>query len=170
MLGLLLCPAALPADPPEAPGPDTAAPDAVEVQAGSVVHLEYTLTNAEGERLDSNEGRTPLVVTQGNGNLIPGLDRALLGMKVGEQKRVTVPPEEGYGAIDPTAFTEVPKDRLPPEALVVGTRLRGQTRSGREVSVRVREIKDETVVLDLNHPLAGQTLVFEVRVLLIEPP
>jgi FKBP-type peptidyl-prolyl cis-trans isomerase SlyD len=91
-------------------------------------------------------------------------------MKVGEEKRVTVPPEEAYGAIDPAAVTEVPRDRVPPEALVVGTRLSGQTQSGREMPVRVREIKDATVVLDLNHPLAGRTLVFDVRVLLIEPP
>lgn len=146
------------------------AAEALEVQPGSVVHLEYTLMNEQGEVLDSNRGRTPLVFTQGQGEVIPGLERALLGMKVGEHKRVTVPPEEGYGPIDPAAITEVPKAQVPPDALAVGARLRGSSRSGREVSVRVREIKDDTVVLDLNHPLAGQTLVFDVTVILVEPP
>ena len=144
--------------------------EADEVRSGAVVHLEYTLWNEHGEVLDSNHGRAPLVFTLGKAEIISGLERALLGMKVGEHKRVTVPPDEGYGPIDPTAITEVPKDRVPPAALVVGARVRGQTRSGREMWVRVREIKDETVVLDLNHPLAGQTLVFDVTIILVEPP
>ncbi len=144
--------------------------EAVEIRPGAVVHLEYTLRNEQGEVLDSNQGRVPLVFTQGKGEVIPGLEGALLGMKVGEHKRVTVPPDEGYGPIDPTAITEVPKNRVPPDALAVGARVRGQTRSGREMWVRVREVKDETVVLDLNHPLAGQTLVFDVTIILIEPP
>ena len=157
-------PMPLPASAVE-PGVET--PD---VRPGSVVHLEFTLHDETGAVLDTNRGRTPLVFTYGSGEVIRGLERALAGMKVGEEKRVTVPPEEAYGAIDPAAVTEVPRDRVPPEALVVGARLSGQTQSGREMPVRVREIKDATVVLDLNHPLAGRTLVFDVRVLLIEPP
>jgi FKBP-type peptidyl-prolyl cis-trans isomerase 2 len=167
---LLGAPARAPALEPGSPAePVTLDPDTLAVQVGSVVHLEYALTNAEGELLDSNRGRRPLVVTQGHGDLIPGLDRAILGMKVGEERRVAVPPEEGYGSVDPDAITEVPKERIPAQALAVGARLLGQTQSGRELPVRVREIKDATVVLDLNHPLAGQTLVVDVRILLIEP-
>ena len=144
--------------------------EAQEVQPGAVVHLEFTLRDQDGVVLDTTRGRAPLVFTHGAGEIIAGLERALAGMRVGEAKRVTVPPEEAYGPVDATAVTEVPKDQVPPEARAVGARLRGQTRSGREVPVRVREIKDTTVVLDLNHPLAGRTLVFDVRVILIEPP
>jgi FKBP-type peptidyl-prolyl cis-trans isomerase 2 len=144
--------------------------EAQEVQPGAVVHLEFTLRDQEGAVLDTTRGRAPLVFTHGAGEIIAGLERALAGMRVGEAKRVTVPPEEAYGLVDATAVTEVPKSQLPPEALAVGARLRGQTRSGRELPIRVREIKDTTVVLDLNHPLAGRTLVFDVRIILIEPP
>ncbi len=151
------------------PEPEAIA-EAQEVQPGAVVHLEFTLRDETGAVLDTTRGRAPLVFTHGGGEIIPGLERALTGMRVGEEKQVTVPPEEAYGAEDPTAVTEVPKDRVPPEARVVGARLRGQTRSGRELPVRVREVKESTVVLDLNHPLAGRTLVFDVRVILIEPP
>ncbi len=170
-------------EPPKTPAPDASAqpaPDKAaapeltpigedqEVRAGSVVHLEFTLQDDKGETLDSSRGRAPLVFTQGAGQIIPGLDRAVLGMKVGEQKKITVPPEDAYGPVDPEAMTEVPKSRVPAD-VAVGTLLVGQTRSGREVPVRVREIKDATVVLDLNHPLAGQALVFEVTIILVEP-
>jgi FKBP-type peptidyl-prolyl cis-trans isomerase 2 len=141
-----------------------------EIQAGAVVHLEFTLWDDAGTLLDTTRGRTPLVFTHGQGEVIAGLERALLGMKVGETKRVTVAPEDGYGAVDPAATTEVPVERMPAEARKVGARLRAQTRSGREMPARVREIRDGVAVLDLNHPLAGRTLVFEVRVILVEPP
>lgn len=167
--------APLPARPepvgPKPDAPETAPiPEAEVVRPGAVVHFQYVLRDDKGELLESSWARSPLVVTHGTGQIIPGLERALTGMKVGDVKHVTVPPEDGYGPVDPAAITEVPKSRIPPEALQVGARLVGQTRSRREVPVRVREIKDETVVLDLNHPLAGQTLVFEVTIILVEPP
>jgi FKBP-type peptidyl-prolyl cis-trans isomerase SlyD len=156
---------------PPAVTPEAEAPaDSQEVQAGAVVHLEFTLWDDAGTLLDTTRGRTPLVFTHGQGEVIAGLERALLGMKVGETKRVTVPPEEAYGVVDPAATTEIPLERVPVEARKVGARLRGQTRSGREVPVRVSEIREGTAVLDLNHPLAGRTLVFDVRVILVEPP
>jgi FKBP-type peptidyl-prolyl cis-trans isomerase 2 len=143
---------------------------AEEVRAGAVVHLEFTLWDDAGTLLDSTRGRAPLVFTHGQGEVIAGLERALLGMKVGETKRITVLPEDAYGPVDPAATTEIPLERVPAESRKVGARLRGQTRSGREMPVLVREIRDDTVVLDLNHPLAGRSLVFEVRVILVEPP
>lgn len=174
------------AEPPAALDPPAAAPrgeadeteppelepisEAQEVQPGSVIHLEYTLRNDQGAVLDSNEGRAPLVFTQGQGQVIRGLEQAVLGMKVGETKRITLPPDQAYGPVDPEAVAEVPKGRVPPDSLRVGATLVGRTTSGREVPVRVREIKDETVVFDLNHPLAGQTLRFDVRIILVEPP
>lgn len=177
-----LAPVRSAAELPETPGPEPPATDegdaaelepiadAQEVQPGAVVHLEFTLRSASGEILDSTQGRAPLVYTHGKGEIIAGLERALTGMRVGEEKEVTVAPEEAYGPLDPAAVTEVPTDRVPPEARAVGARLLGHTPSGREISVRVREIKEETILLDLNHPLAGQTLVFDVKIILVEPP
>ena len=170
-------------EPPKTPAPESSqsAPDkpgapeleaideAQEVQPGTVVHLEFTLRSDKGEILDSSQGRPPLVFTQGAGQIIPGLDRGVLGMKIGEHKQITVLPEDAYGPVDPEAVTEVPKGRVPPDALEVGAVLVGRTQSGREIPVRVREVKEETVVLDLNHPLAGQTLLFEVTIIVIEP-
>jgi FKBP-type peptidyl-prolyl cis-trans isomerase 2 len=144
--------------------------EAERVRPGAVVHLRFTLSSVEGEVLDSNRDRTPLVFTVGQDEVIRGLERALLGMRVGESRRVTVPPEEAYGPVDPAAVTEVPAERLPAEARTPGARVRARTGSGREVLARVREVRDGTVVLDLNHPLAGRTLVFDVEIVLVEPP
>src|SRR5207249_10691629 len=102
--------------------------------------------------------------------LTPGRDRARLGMKVGDTKKVVVKPEEAYGKVDPKAEAEVPKEELPEGAAVVGTRLMARGQYGNAHPVTVKVVKDKTVVLDLNHPLAGKTLVFDIKVVLIEPP
>jgi len=86
-------------------------------------------------------------------------------MTVGEKKQFTVPPTEGYGDVDSTAFQEVDKKLVPSDSLTVGTRLEGKTPDGRKVFPRISEVKNETVVLDFNHPLAGKTLHFDVQVL-----
>ena len=140
------------------------------IESGSRVELEYTLTDGGGTVLDSNTGKEPLAFTQGRQQIIPGLERALDGMHAGDKKTVTVKPADAYGEVDPAAFTEVPKERIPAEALKVGTVLVAQNQSGERRSVRVAEVKESTVVIDLNHPLAGKTLVFDVKVLRVDPP
>ncbi len=140
------------------------------IQPGAKVHLEYTLTDEGGKVLDSNQGKEPLSFTEGEHQVVPGLENALEGMHAGEAKQVTVKPEDAYGEVDPTAIAEVPKDKIPPDALAVGTELVAQSQAGERRIVRVKEIKDETVVLDLNHPLAGKTLVFDVKVLDVQAP
>ena len=140
------------------------------IQKGSKVEIEYTLTDDEGKVLDSNKGRKPLAYTQGERQIVPGLEKALDGMHVGEQKKVTVPPADGYGEVDPQAITEVPKETVPPDALKVGTELVARNQNGATRLVRVKEIKEKTVVIDMNHPLAGKTLYFDVKVLGINPP
>lgn len=85
-------------------------------------------------------------------------------MSVGTEKKVTVKPEEAYGPVDPRAFQEIPKEKLPPEALKVGTMLMAQGPQGQGVPVRVHEIKENTVIMDFNHPLAGKTLSFDVKI------
>jgi len=87
---------------------------------------------------------------------------------VGDKKTIKVKPEDGYGEVDPNAVQEVEKSRIPPEALVIGTPLEGTDPSGQPIHARVREIKEKTVILDLNHPLAGKTLFFDVKILGIQ--
>jgi FKBP-type peptidyl-prolyl cis-trans isomerase SlyD len=158
---------------PVAPAPAAPVPapaDAPAIEPGSTVHLEYTLRDDAGALLDSNKGQSPLTYTQGDRQLLHGLERQLAGMHAGEERHVVLAPEEAFGPVDPAAQAEVSKDALPAGALVVGTRLVAQTAAGERRPVVVREIKDSTVVIDLNHPLAGKTLVFDVKVLSIDAP
>lgn len=140
------------------------------VQNGANVSIEYTLKDEGGQVLDTNKGKNPLTFTQGQQQIIPGLERELVGMHTGDEKKVVVKPEDAYGPIVPNAQTEVPKDSVPKEGLKVGTPLMARSGSGETRPVVVKEIKENTVVLDLNHPLAGKTLFFEVKVLGVEAP
>jgi FKBP-type peptidyl-prolyl cis-trans isomerase SlyD len=140
------------------------------IEKGSSVKIEYTLRDDKGAVLDTNTGKEALAFTQGAQQIIPGLDKALLGMKAGDSKKVTVKPEDAYGAMDPKAEAEVPKDALPQGAAVVGTRLLARGQDGQPRPVTVKIVKDTTVLLDLNHPLAGKTLFFDVKVVSVEPP
>jgi FKBP-type peptidyl-prolyl cis-trans isomerase SlyD len=151
-----------------AAAPAGAQPKAIE--KGSSVKIEYTLKDDKGAVLDTNAGKDALAFTQGAQQIIPGLDKALLGMKAGDSKKVTVKPEDAYGNVDPKAEAEVPKDALPQGAAVVGTRLLARGQDGQPRPVTVKAVKDSTVVLDLNHPLAGKTLFFDVKVVSVEPP
>src|SRR5262249_27681264 len=140
------------------------------IEIGSTVLIEYTLSDDDGKVLDSNKGRNPLTSVQGEQQIVPGLEKALNGMHAGEEKKVTVEPAEGYGDVDPRALAEVPKRMIPPDALNVGTELLARNPEGATRLVRIKEIKDETVIIDLNHPLAGKTLHFEVKVGSVGPP
>jgi FKBP-type peptidyl-prolyl cis-trans isomerase SlyD len=141
----------------------TAAKPATVIQTGSMVAFDYTLTDESGTVLDSSKGKQPMHYLHGKGEIISGLEKELAGMSVGSEKRITVKPEEGYGPVDPRAFQEVPKDKLPPEALKVGTVLTATGPQG-QIPARVHEIKENTVIMDFNHPLAGKTLLFDVKV------
>jgi len=152
-----------------APAPaQNAAPGPV-IQEGSRVQLEYTLSDSSGAVLDSNKGGEPFTYTHGQRQIVPGLESALAGKRAGDVAKVTVKPEDAYGTVDPKAQIEVGRERVPPD-VKVGSELTGRDSSGGTRSVRVKEIKDKSVVLDLNHPLAGKTLVFDVRVLNVDGP
>ena len=146
----------------------TPAAPPVPVADGSVVHLEYTLTDEGGKVLDTNKGKDPLVFTHGRGQIIPGLEKALLGMKQGDTKHVTIPPEDAYGKPDPQAIVEVSKNQVPGD-VTVGAQLVGRNQNGRQIRAIVKEVKEQAVVLDFNHPFAGKTLVFDVKVLSVTP-
>ncbi|MBI4354362.1 MAG: peptidylprolyl isomerase [Candidatus Omnitrophica bacterium] len=131
--------------------------------------MDYTLT-VDGEVVDQSPEGKPFQYIHGKGQIIPGLERQLTGLRVGDSGEITVTPEEGYGPVDPAAVVEIPKEQLPktvtPE---VGMALSGVDPEGRPFRARVKTIHDTTVTLDLNHPLAGKTLLFKIKVITITP-
>jgi FKBP-type peptidyl-prolyl cis-trans isomerase SlyD len=141
-----------------------------QIREGSQVALEYTLSDESGTVIESNKGKQPMIYIHGKSQIIPGLEKELSGMKVGEEKKIKITPEDGYGPVNLDAFQEVPKDKLPPEALKVGTMLLAQGPQGQGIPVRVHEIKDTTVIMDLNHPMAGKTLSFDVKISEVKTP
>ena len=138
------------------------------VSAGKQVSIEYTLTLEDKSLIDSNVGAEPLSFVQGDHNIIPGLENSLDGMKIGDSKQVTVKPEDAYGPVNKDAVSEIKKDQIPQDALKIGAVLQGQNPDGQVIIARVVEIKEDTVLLDYNHPLAGKTLNFDVKILAVE--
>jgi FKBP-type peptidyl-prolyl cis-trans isomerase SlyD len=139
------------------------------IKNGSLVRFEYTLSDENGKVLQSNKGKDPITYTHGQREIIPGLEKGLSGMEVNEEKSIRVQPEEAYGPVDPKGFKEVPKTEIPAAGLKVGAALSARDPKGEDHVIHVREVKNETVVLDFNHPLAGKTLDFSVKVLGIQP-
>jgi len=139
------------------------------VKDGMLVSMEYTLKGTDGKVIDSNKGREPLKYIHGQKSMIPGLEKELTGMKVGSEKNVTVKPEDAYGPVNPAAVQEIPKDKIPPNALKVGAVLQGQDGQGHPMLARIKEIKEKAVIIDMNHPMAGKTLVFNVKIVDIQP-
>jgi len=138
------------------------------VDNGKRVSIEYTLTLEDDTKVDSNVGGEPLSFVHGERQILPALEEALIGMESGDTRRVVLTPEEGYGPEDPKLFQEVERERVPSEAQQEGTALTARDSSGQTYQLRVQEVKEKTIVLDLNHPLAGKTLVFDVKVLEVQ--
>ncbi len=137
----------------------------MNIEKDRVVSIHYTLTNDAGEVIDSSKGQPPLTYLHGHQGIIPGLERALEGKATGDNLKVTVQPEEAYGEVDPRMIQTIPRaavagiDNLQP-----GMTLQADDGAGHVHHVVVREVTDETVVIDGNHPLAGQVLHFDVTV------
>ena len=130
-----------------------------------VVTIEYEL-KVDEEVLDSSEEEGPLPYLHGHGNIIPGLENALIGMKIGESKQVVVEPAEGYGEREADAMMDVPREEFPDEVPVeVGVELEVTDEDGDIMLVTIAEVGDDMVTLDTNHPLAGYKLHFEVKVI-----
>ena len=135
-----------------------------EAKTGDTVRIHYTGTLTDGSEFDSSAGSDPLEFTIGAGQVIPGLDREIAGMAVGDTKTVTVVADEAYGPRQPEAVQEVPRDVVPEGInLVVGNRLQATTADGGQMVVTIAAVTEETVTMDANHPLAGEDLVFEVE-------
>lgn len=137
------------------------------VANGQVVSLVYELRLDNGEVLDKSESQDPLEFVQGHGQIIPGLESALYGMQIGEEKAVVVSPEDGYGEYDEDDLDVMPRKSIPDHLeLSVGKGLRLRDKNTGEVYIAyVAELDEEKAVLDYNHPLAGETLHFQVRIL-----
>src|SRR4030067_864206 len=134
------------------------------ISGGKEVSIEYTLKLEDQSVVDTNVGGEPLVYVQGSHQIILGLEKAVEGMKTGENKQITVKPEEGYGKVEAEALVEVDKKQVPPDAQKVGARLQGQNEQGQVFIARVLEVRDEKILLDFNHPLAGKMLYFDIKV------
>ena len=136
----------------------------MQVKTGDVVRVHYTGTLLDGSQFDSSVGRNPLEFTVGAGQMIAGFDAGVLGMAIGEKKTLQIDPDNGYGQSNPEAIVEFPKENVPEGmALEVGMQLNLQNQYGQPVPVVVMEIKDDVVIMDANHSLAGKDLIFEVE-------
>ncbi|MGM0480281.1 MAG: FKBP-type peptidyl-prolyl cis-trans isomerase [Bacteroidota bacterium] len=137
-----------------------------QVKQNDKVKVHYTGKLANGEVFDSSLERDPMEFEVGKGQLIPGFENGVIDMKVNEKKTITVPSDEAYGEPRKELVQEVPKDRLPEDIKPeVGMGLVSTTPQGQEIQLVVKEVKDEAIVVDGNHPLAGQDLTFEVEVI-----
>jgi len=140
------------------------------VQNDVVVSMEYTL-RVDNEVIDSSIGQEPLEFLAGHGNIISGLEREMIGMKVGDSKDVIVTPADGYGEYDEEAFMDVPRGEFPQDMPVEeGLELTVRDDSGQARYARVDNVEDQTVRLNFNHPLAGDELHFNVKVVGLRAP
>jgi peptidylprolyl isomerase len=139
-----------------------------QAKAGDTVKIHYTGTLDDGSEFDSSAGRDPLEFTVGSGQVIPGFDKAVEGMAVGDQKKVRIEAEDAYGEPSDQMIQEVPKSALPDDLEPkegMGLQARGQ--DGRVINLTVTEVGDETITVDGNHPLAGKPLNFDIELVSI---
>ncbi|GGZ77834.1 FKBP-type peptidyl-prolyl cis-trans isomerase [Algibacter mikhailovii] len=136
------------------------------VKENDTVKVHYTGTLSNGQVFDSSLEREPLEITLGQGLLIPGFEKGLVDMAVNQKKTINIPVDEAYGEINNELFYNVGKDQLPPEMTPeVGMALASKGPDGKEVQFRVAEVNDDHIVVDANHPLAGQALTFELELI-----
>ncbi|HEY9621180.1 MAG TPA: peptidylprolyl isomerase [Crinalium sp.] len=140
----------------------------VQAKHGDTVTVHYTGKLDDGTVFDSSSGRDPLQFSIGDGNLIPGFENAVIGMSPGESKTQTIPSDEAYGAHYPEMVVVVDRQQIPPDLPVgVGQQLQIQQPTGQVIPVIITDISDSEVTLDANHPLAGETLTFEIELVAI---
>ncbi len=137
----------------------------MEIQNSKVASINYTLTNAENKILDTSEGREPLVYIHGKGNLIPGLEKALEGKKVGDKLKVTIQPEEAYGTRNEQLVQVIPRSSFQGvEDIQSGMQFQANVQGHTQIIV-VTKVEGDNITTDANHPLAGEELTFEVEVM-----
>lgn len=135
-----------------------------QVKSGDKIKVHYHGKLTTGETFDSSEGREPLEFEVGSGMVIKGFDDGVTGMNVGDKKTINIPFNEAYGPRNPEMVIEMPKDKFPKDMeLEVGLPLGMSDQNGQQFNVTIVEIKEEAVMLDANHPLAGQDLIFDLE-------
>ena len=135
------------------------------VKSGLFVQVDYTGTLKNGVVFDTSNGREPLEIMMGTGQLIQGFENALMGMAVGEEKTFTLSPEEAYGHHDENLIHEFERSNIPPEMNPeVGQAVGMTTPDGRQIPARITKVDDENITVDLNHPLAGEALTFAIKI------
>jgi FKBP-type peptidyl-prolyl cis-trans isomerase SlyD len=136
----------------------------MKIASGMVVGLEYRLHLGDGVTVDASDPGEPLYYIHGAGSIVPGLEQALEGLGVDAARQVVVTPAEGYGDYDPAGLQEVPHDAFGGQLPEAGGQYTARGPEGELVPFVVKELRPSTVLVDLNHPLAGKTLHFEVKV------
>ena len=147
---------------------DAATGGSTVVEDGKTIGIEYTLTLDDGSVADTSVGREDLTYTQGSGQILPALEQALEGKALGDEVNVKIGAADGYGTVNPELRRAVSPDQIPEEARSPGQMLVGQGPDGQPIQVRVHEVNDDNIVLDFNHPLAGEDLTFDVTIKSIE--
>ena len=137
------------------------------IQNGSTVDVHYTGRLTDGEVFDSSEGKAPLSFTVGTGQIIPGFENAIIGKVVGDKVTVNIPPAEAYGEIREDLYVKVPNTQLP-GPVEVGQSLQAQGDQGDPINVMVKEVNEDHVIIDGNHPFAGKELVFDIEVVSVQ--
>ena len=138
------------------------------INEGKTVSFDYTLT-VDGEIVDSSKDRGPFQYTHGKGQIIPGLSKRLEGLTKDDEKTIDVPAQEAYGEVNPEAFREIPKTALPTNIEpTVGMLLQMKGEGDQTLTTKVSAVNNDTIMLDLNHPLAGKALTFQVKIVSIE--
>ncbi len=141
-----------------------------QAQNGDKVRVHYHGKLRSGETFDSSQGREPLEFEVGSGQVIPGFDEGVRGMQVGDKKTVEIDVQNAYGEKSQEMIIEFPKNQFPPEMNPeVGAQLMMSNGQGQSFPVTVAEVKEESVILDANHPLAGQDLIFDIELVEIVP-
>jgi peptidylprolyl isomerase len=135
-----------------------------QAKSGDTVRIHYTGTLSDGTQFDSSDGRDPLEFALGGGQVIPGFDSAVDGMAVGDNKSVTIEPDQAYGERHEQLVQQVPKSALPQDMEpAIGMQLQSQSPEGQVMNLVITEVADETITVDANHPLAGQALTFAIE-------
>jgi peptidylprolyl isomerase len=139
-----------------------------QAKSGDTVRIHYTGKLSDGTRFDSSEGRDPLEFSLGSGQVIPGFDNAVDGMAIGDSKTVTIPPDQAYGPKHDQLVQDVPKSALPDDLTPeVGMRLQSRAPDGRTMHLVVTDVADDKITVDGNHPLAGEELTFDIKLVAI---
>ena len=140
-----------------------------QVKENNIVKVNYTGKLSTGQIFDSSEGKEPIEFTLGQGQLIPGFEKGLIDMRLNEKKTITIAKEEAYGEINKDLIQEVKKTELPQDMEpAVGMGLVSKSPDGQEMNLMVVEVKEESIVIDGNHPLAGKDLIFDLEVIEIK--